>query len=121
MGEQEEPQEVKNTNENSSSSRQIPPSHPSPSSNNVPKSHQTLSKAVKRSKSPLSQPSTSSGATPEISLEPDFKPSASKKIKQESAVVHHAAEPEVIEAYDDDSGGGAEEEAEEFENPEQQT
>jgi len=116
--EQEEPQEVKNTNENSSSSRQIPPSHPPPSSNNVPKSHQTLSKAVKRSKSPLSQPSTSSGATPEISLEPDFKPSASKKIKQESAVVHHAAEPEVIEAYDDDSGGGAEEEAEEFENPE---
>jgi len=116
--EQEEPQEVKNTNENSSSSRQIPPSHPPPSSNNVPKSHQTLSKAVKRSKSPLSQPSTSSGATPEISLEPDFKPSASKKIKQESAVVHHPAEPEVIEAYDDDSGGGAEEEAEEFENPE---
>ena len=98
-----------NTNENSSS-RQIPPSHPPPS-NNVPKSHQT-SKAVKRSKSP-SQPSTSSGATPEISLEP----SASKKIKQESAVVHHAA-PEVIEAYDDDSGGGAGDEAEEFENPE---
>jgi len=103
-------QEVKHTNENSSS-RQIPPSHAPPSSNNVPKSHQT-SKAVKRSKSP-SQPSTSSGATPEISLEP----SASKKIKQESAVVHHAA-PEVIEAYDDDSGGGAEDEAEEFENPE---
>jgi len=103
-------QEVKHTNENSSS-RQIPPSHAPPSSNNVPKSHQT-SKAVKRSKSP-SQPSTSSGAMPEISLEP----SASKKIKQESAVVHHAV-PEVIEAYDNDSGGGAEEEAEEFENPE---
>merc|ERR1712008_169364 len=90
---EQEVEELKNTNENSSSSRQIPPSHPPPSSNNVPKSHQTLSKAVKRSKSPLSQPSTSSGATPEISLEPDFKPSASKKIKQESAVVHHAAEP----------------------------
>jgi len=104
-------QEVKHTNENSSS-RQIPPSHAPPSSNNVPKSHQTSSKAVKRSKSP-SQPSTSSGAMPEISLEP----SASKKIKQESAVVHHAV-PEVIEAYDNDSGGGAEEEAEEFENPE---
>lgn len=103
-------QEVKHTNENSSS-RQIPSSHASPSSNNVPKSHQT-SKAVKRSKSP-SQPSTSSGAMPEISLEP----SASKKIKQESAVVHHAV-PEVIEAYDNDSGGGEEEEAEEFENPE---
>jgi hypothetical protein len=103
-------QEVKHKNENSSS-RQIPSSHASPSSNNVPKSHQT-SKAVKRSKSP-SQPSTSSGAMPEISLEP----SASKKIKQESAVVHHAV-PEVIEAYDNDSGGGEEEEAEEFENPE---
>ena len=101
-------QELKNTNENSSR-QQISPSHPPPS-NNVPKSHQT-SKAVKRSKSP-SQPSTSSGATPEISLEP----SASKKIKQESAVVHHAA-PEVIDAYDDDSGGGAEE-VEEFENQE---
>ena len=101
------------TNENSSSSRQIPPSHQAPPSNNVPKSHIQTSKAVKRSKSP-SQPSTSSGATSsEISLEP----SASKKIKQESAVVHHAA-PEVIEAYDNDSGGGAEEEAEEFENPE---
>ena len=73
-------QEVKHTNENSSS-RQIPPSHAPPSSNNVPKSHQT-SKAVKRSKSP-SQPSTSSGAMPEISLEP----SASKKIKPEFVVI----------------------------------
>jgi len=97
------------TSNNSSSTRQIPPSSQVDYTNNVPKNQKLSSKAVKRSKSP-SQPSTSASAAEAVI------PSASKKIKQESSSVVDIS-PEAIEGYDDGSGGGQAGAVEEFANP----